>query len=363
MSRGRIQVVVVGAGIVGASIAWHLARRGAWVTIVADGEPGGVATPNSLSWINSNPRFPRDYFDLRTRSMAEWRRLAAELPGLPVKLAGSVYLPDKDLDLEAFVAQHTAWGYRVRLIDGDELKRIEPHLTFAPEMAAYAEDEGAAESEDAARFLVEVAGDGDTSFRNARVEGLASSDGRVIGVRTADGTLLGDEVVVAAGVATPEILAGLGIELPLETPAGLLAHTAPVPPLLNGVILGDGIHMRQKLDGCLVGGASYEGALLLDDAEAGGRELLRRMSEGVDAGDSLELDRITVGYRPTPPKGFPIVGRPPGVDGLYVAVMHSGVTLAPAIGLLAAQELLDGERDALLAPFGPEQYLMGADAA
>ncbi|MGI9384106.1 MAG: NAD(P)/FAD-dependent oxidoreductase [Methyloligellaceae bacterium] len=362
MSQGRMEIVVVGAGIVGASIAWHLTRRGAKVTIIADGALGGVATPNSLSWINSNPRFPRDYFDLRTRSMSEWRRLASELPGLPVKLAGSVYLPDRDLDLEAFVAQHTAWGYRVRLIDGAELKRIEPHLTLTADVAAHAEDEGAAESEDAARFLVEVAGDGDTAFLNARVEGLASSDGRVIGVRTADGIVLGDEVVVAAGVGTPEIVAGLGIDLPLDAPAGLLAHTAPVPPLLNGVVLAEGLHMRQKLDGALIGGASYEGALLLDDAEAGGRELLRRMAVSLDAGDTLTLDRITVGYRPTPPKGFPIIGRPPGTDGLYIAVMHSGVTLAPAIGLLSAQELLDGDRDPLLAPFGPEQYLMGVDA-
>ena len=79
MSNAKTEIIVVGAGIVGASIAWHLACGGARVTIVADSEPGGVATPNSFSWINSNPRFPRSYFELRFRSMAEWRRLASEM--------------------------------------------------------------------------------------------------------------------------------------------------------------------------------------------------------------------------------------------------------------------------------------------
>lgn len=362
MSHGQVHIIVVGAGIVGASIAWHLTRRGAKVTIIADGAPGGVATPNSLSWINSNHRFPRHYYELRTRSMVEWRRLASELPGLPVKLDGSIYLPAEDLDIEAFVAQHSAWGYRIRLIDGHELQRLEPRLTLTADVAAHAEDEGAAESEDAARFLTKSAEDEGAGLVDARVAGLAASAGRVTGVRTSQGIIEGDEVVVAAGVGTPEIVADLGIDLPLDAPAGLLAHTAPLPPLLNGVVLADGIHMRQKLDGALVGGASYEGALLLDDAEAGGRELLRRMAESLDTSETLTLDRTTIGYRPTPPKGVPIIGRPPGTAGLTIAVMHSGVTLAPAVGLLTARELLDGDRDALLEPFGPEQYLMGADA-
>ena len=72
--------------------------------------------------------------------------------------------------------------------------------------------------------------------------------------------------------------------------------------------------------------------------------------------DGLELDFHTVGYRPTPTDGFPIIGRAEGVDGLYVAVMHSGITLAPAVGLFAARGILDGERDPLLAPYGLSRF-------
>jgi glycine/D-amino acid oxidase-like deaminating enzyme len=68
---------------------------------------------------------------------------------------------------------------------------------------------------------------------------------------------------------------------------------------------------------------------------------------------ALGLAFHTVGYRPTPADGFPAIGRMPGMEGLYVAVMHSGVTLAPLVGELAAKEIATGKRDPDLAPYDP----------
>ena len=76
------QIIVVGAGIIGASIAWHLTRAGAGVTIVEAGQPGGVATPASFAWINASWGNPEPYFRLRMRSIAEWTRLAAAVPDI-----------------------------------------------------------------------------------------------------------------------------------------------------------------------------------------------------------------------------------------------------------------------------------------
>ena len=73
------RVIVVGAGIIGASIAWHLAKAGAEVTVIEAGQPGGVATRNSWAWINASWGNPEIYFRLRTRSMAEWRRIDREV--------------------------------------------------------------------------------------------------------------------------------------------------------------------------------------------------------------------------------------------------------------------------------------------
>ena len=69
------KIIVIGAGIIGASIAWHLQRKGASVTTIAQ-KIGGEATPNSFAWINASWGNPEFYFHFRHRSMAEWSRLA-----------------------------------------------------------------------------------------------------------------------------------------------------------------------------------------------------------------------------------------------------------------------------------------------
>ena len=61
-------------------------------------------------------------------------------------------------------------------------------------------------------------------------------------------------------------------------------------------------------------------------------------------------------YRPTPADGFLVVGRLPGTERVSVAAMHSGITLAPAVGLFLADEILTGAREALLAPYRPERF-------
>src|SRR5688572_33247857 len=98
----RPNVLVVGAGIIGASIAYHLAQRGARVTILDSGEPGGVATRNSWAWINASWGNPEPYFRLRIRSMAEWRRLAADVPALDVQWLGGLLWDLPRAELEAY---------------------------------------------------------------------------------------------------------------------------------------------------------------------------------------------------------------------------------------------------------------------
>lgn len=84
-------------------------------------------------------------------------------------------------------------------------------------------------------------------------------------------------------------------------------------------------------------------------------ELHRKVQALVSGAERVELDFHTVGYRPTPADGFPAIGRPRSRDGLYAAVTHSGITLAPVIGCFAAREIIDGQRDPLLAPYHLER--------
>jgi len=101
------QVIVVGAGIIGASIAWHLAEAGAAVTIVDAARPGGVATANSFAWINASWGNPEPYFRLRMRAIAEWTRLKTAVDAIPLAWCGGLcwHLPPQGL--EAFALKVT----------------------------------------------------------------------------------------------------------------------------------------------------------------------------------------------------------------------------------------------------------------
>lgn len=115
-------IIVVGAGIIGASIAWHLARDRTRVTIIDAAEPGGVATRASWAWINASWGNPEAYFRLRIRSMTQWRRLEREVPGVEVAWTGGLLwdLPPDELD--ACAREHSSWGCGIRRVGHDEAR-------------------------------------------------------------------------------------------------------------------------------------------------------------------------------------------------------------------------------------------------
>jgi glycine/D-amino acid oxidase-like deaminating enzyme len=351
------EVIVIGAGIIGASIAWHLAKAGAKVTILDKAEPGGVATPCSFGWINASFGNPEPYYRLRIRAMAEWKRLAAEVPNLPVRWQGGLCWDRPRSELETLGAEHSSWGYGVRKLGRDEVARIEPNLADPPDFALLVAEEGAAEPQASACILVT-----DAQRHGARLiaggEAIAlHADGTSRArVEKNDGTLEADEIVLAAGGASADLAASSGVSLPMKTPPGLLVHSRPYAPLLNGLVMADRLHMRQTAEGRLVAGADYGGADPGPNAEATARRLFDTMRSMFEGGGALEYDSYTLGFRPTPLDGFPALGRPKGIENLYVAVTHSGVTLAPAIGLFATQEILDGIRDPLLAPYRADRF-------
>ena len=182
------------------------------------------------------------------------------------------------------------------------------------------------------------------------------NQGRVIGLETTGGSLEADHVVLAAGVASAGFAARLGFELPLQSSPGLLVHSRPMPPLLGRVVESPGLHMKQDPDGRLVAGTSFGGGPVPNDPEAEGQRLIDRIKAALSGTERLEMERVTLGLRPIPEDGLPAIGPAPGLEGLYLAVMHSGITLAPAVGRFAAMELLDGAEVELLSPFRPDRF-------
>lgn len=350
------QIIVIGAGIIGASIAWHLTKAGAGVTVVSESGAGGVATPNSFAWINASWGNPEIYFRLRSRAMAEWKRLANELPGLPLSWCGGLCWDLPADKLEAYAAEHSAWGYGIERVDAKRAAQIEPNLVEPPAFAVYVAEEGVAEPVATANALLTDAERHGARILSSSVTALVQTDGRITGVDTSHGLMAADEVVIAAGVGAPDIAATAGIKLPIETPPGLIVHSRPYKKLLNGLVHAERLHMRQTAEGRIIAGSDFAGGDPGENPDATARELFAVAKAALHGAEGLELDFHTIGYRPNPVDGFPIIGRAEGADGLYIAVMHSGITLAPAVGLFASREILDGERDPLLTPYGLERF-------
>lgn len=351
-------VIVIGSGIIGASIAYHLARRGAAVTVLeASAETGGLATRASWGWINASWGNPEPYYRLRARSMAEWEQLARDVPGIPMERCGGLIWDMEPEALDAYAREHAGWGYDIRPISRKGILLREPNLKTVPDHAYFVPSEGVAEPLGAALALLAAARDlGAKVICDTRVADLVIANGRVAGVVLAGGEMArADEVVVAAGAKSPDLLKSAGVCLKIAAPAGLLAHSKPMVKVLNGLVMTPGLHVRQTSEGRLVAGTDFAGAEPEDRPDDMASSLIAGIRAFVRGAERLELDFHTIGYRPTPADGFSAVGRPRHIEGLYAAVTHSGITLAPAIGLFAAQEILDGRRDPLLLPYSPDR--------
>ena len=323
--------MVVGAGIVGASVAYHAARAGADVTLVDAGRPGAGVTADSFAWIGASGVRAGPAAGLRVTATKEYRRLEAELPGLPVTWSGSLSWGAADSAPEAGPGQ--------QIVDAATVARLEPNLLEPPEWAVWAPGDGAVEPVGVTERLVAGARDHgarvhlDTPVTAVRQDAA----GRVVGVETAAGRLAGATVVLAAGVATAALGAPLGIRVPVVPSLATLFRLRAPAGLVRTVVHNRDFDLRQVAPDRLHAAADSP-----DRTLAAARSTFRGAA-------NVELLSTRVGVRPMPADGEPIIGPVPDVPGLYLAVMHSAVTLAPAVGRVVARELVDGTVEPALA--------------
>jgi glycine/D-amino acid oxidase-like deaminating enzyme len=354
------RIVIAGAGMLGANIAYQLARRGASVTVLERTAPGTGATAKSFAWINAKKR-PHVYFDLSRLGLLAWRQLDRELEGrLPLVWGGSLEWRADAGARAAFVETIKAfqsWGYGARAIDERHVRALEPNLVPGPiSAAAHWEDEGHVDPVGAAvMILVEAQKLGARVEYPVEVTGLDVRNDTVRAVRTTKGDIEADVVVVACGTDTARVAAMAGIRVPLRDAPGVLVHVPPQPRLVQRVTLSPLGNIKQKPDGRIVTGSDFaEGGG--DDSVAAGERFLKKIAAVVPALEKTGVEKMTKGYRPMPQDGFPIVGFARGAANIYITVMHSGVTLGPLVGRFAALEILDGAHVDALAPYRLERF-------
>lgn len=373
--------VVIGAGVLGVCVAARLAEAGAAVTLLEQGRPGHAATRSSFAWLNANEKVPRGYHDLNRAGMRAWAGLSASLGGAAwYRPAGNIEWADHApgrAQLAARVRRLAGWGYPARLIDVAEAAVLEPSLRLprpgGEVEVAWFPGEGYLLTGPLVSQLTGRAvqrGVRLLTGEPGRVTGL-DADGRAVrAVRTAGGQLMpADVVVCCAGRWVPQLaaLASPASRVPLTgwaepgaTAPGLVVQAGPVtPPGPARVVHAPQVYLR-PCPGGLVHLEAPGAAVDLHTPEADLRhwaeELLRRARRVVRGLHHAGVTGYRVCVRPMPADGHPIVGWLPGATGLYIAVTHSGVTLAAHLAQLITAELLSGEPAAELAPYRPSRF-------
>jgi glycine/D-amino acid oxidase-like deaminating enzyme len=362
---------VIGAGIVGAAIAYSLAKRGSAVTVIDKGRPGGGATSHSFAWINATAKHPVSYHNFNRRSLGMWDRFAKGLDvDVGLRWGGQMEwaaTPEGAAELESRVAQLQAWGYPCQMLDAAQAAQLEPALSFGNVTAAiYCELDGMVEPTLAAEACIRAAAKhGATVMLETEVTGLVADSGSARVVAGGD-SIDSDVVVLAGGLDNTPLAAMAGITIPQQDSPGVVIRTNPIAkPLLANVSvvyappLEPGrpeIHLRQCLDGSAMIGEGSQESLARDDSQAHADELLARAAEYVPALKGASAVPVPVGYRPMPLDGFPVLGFSPKAPSVYLALTHSGVTLAPIMSQLATMEIADGAHVDLLSDYRPSRF-------
>jgi D-hydroxyproline dehydrogenase subunit beta len=360
--------VVIGAGILGASVAARLASAGQRVTLLDQDEPGRATSRWSFAWLNSNDKAPRHYHDLNHAGIRAWAELAPDLDGDAwYRPVGHVELADPSdagsAELAARVTRLTAWGYPARIVDPAEAARLEPALRI-PAPGAFFLREGYLLTEPLIARLVAQAQSHGAEIRTGEPGRVTRLEpGAVPRVRTAAGAVLeADEVVCCAGRWTPDLtpVPLIPWRIPGSTAPGLTVRVGPVtPPGPVRLVHTPDLALRPHPGGLLHLEAP-DAAVDLHTPEAEldrwAKELLGRAQQTVRGLDDARVVDRTVCPRPMPADGQSIVGRLPGTPGVYVAVTHSGVTLAAHLSRLITADLTTGSPPADLTPYRPDRF-------
>ena len=366
------KIVIVGAGIIGATLAYHLSQRdGIDVTLLERDIPGSGASGHSFAWANAFGKDPREYHTLNRRSLDMWYRLAYQLDtDIGIHYGGEMRWendPQRATQLRERVRQIQTWGYPCRLITRDEMLSLEPHLHPGTVLAAsLSEADIHIETDTFINVCLRRAREAKAIvYAQTSVTGFVIRDGNIAAVETTNGEFSCDVVVLASGVQTTELASLVQVHIPQQRSPGVVIKTTPCAEVLHNVAVihapskdekHQHLHLRQLSDGSLRIGQGTQEGINRDDSQQHADALLNRARAYLPATADAEAIPTPVGYRPMPIDGFPVLGFAKAVPNLYIALMHSGVTLAPLVGEMAMLEIVDDVRVDWFDAYRPERF-------
>ncbi|MFE0170916.1 NAD(P)/FAD-dependent oxidoreductase [Streptomyces sp. NPDC059002] len=382
----RPDLIVIGAGVVGAACAHYATRAGLHVTVLDRGPVAGGTTGAGEGNLLVSDKAPGPELELALLSGQLWQDLAKELPAaVEYETKGGVVVASADADLTAlrdFAAGQARAGVEAYEIPQDRLADLEPHLT--PGLAGgfhYPQDAQVQPALAAAHLLRNAGrskeqGHGRLTLRLGEevTAVLTGPRGEIRGVRTAAGDVLAPRVLNAAGTWGGTIAQLAGVDLPVLPRRGFVLVTEPLPRVVRHKV-----YSADYVADVASGSAALQTSAVVEGTPAGpvligasrervgfdrtlSVEVLRRLAAQATrlfpALAGVRAIRTYAGFRPYLPDHLPAIGPDPRVPGLFHACGHegAGIGLAPATGLLIAAQLTGRQLPVDPGPFAPERF-------
>jgi glycine/D-amino acid oxidase-like deaminating enzyme len=369
MQNDLPDVIVVGAGVVGAATTHALAQAGTRVVVVDGGQVAAGASAATFAADITRVKTPRALFDLSVASAREHAALQREyVDDSWLHPAGCLEWERLEGDRQRVrdrVWRLHAWGYPAGWLPPQRVRDVEPALVTPHDAAEVVFYPGGGWYEPpvfARALLARAQQQRATLHLNDPLTSLAA-DGRSVEATTAScRRLSADMVVNCAGPQAAHVAALAGANLPLWRVPGLVVTTTPASMRLRTILAAADLNIRPH-----TGNRMVLHSWRIDAELAAARELRALAERLLDRARTLlpglagaRVQSALVGVRPIPPDGQPIVGFLPDAKNLYTVVSHSAVHLAPILGRLAASELTGTTQDRL-SPFRPTRFRPGQD--
>ena len=369
--RESCDVVVIGGGLIGCSIAWQLALRGLRVRVVERDTPA-----RSASWAAAGMLSPvgehghvdqlRRLADASLDLYADFIDAVQDATGIDpqYRRSGKLHVALTESDLESI---RSAFGPDdAQALSADEVRKLEPGVTASAAGGFLVERDHHVDNRLLGRAVwIAAAGAGATFDNGTAVVAIEREGNRVTGVRFATGELVdADFVIVAAGAWSGNI-AGIS-PLPVVPVRGQMCAFESVPPPLNRVVATSSVYVIPRANGRTLVGATLEHAGFRNECTGGGiRMLLDAAIEAVPALANAALAEMWSGLRPGTVDGLPIIGPDPDAAGLIHATGHyrNGILLAPITAEIVSTLVIGQTPRIDIRPYQVERFRDRADAA